>query len=225
MPKIRGFHHVLHTKHGQAIVLEQHELVKACGLEAHSETIHFGYLQPGFVSSRDGISERCHPYEGHTLEVLWQICQSFDGLVWYIHTKGASLSEEKRPSAKAWRRLLEMEVIENWESCVDKFIHKSSHVIDDTKQPATLDCYGAYLPHPNLDTRYFFPGNFWWARSDHIRRLPSPREWAEKLSGRAGENVRYGYEDWVTLSVPGVVAEAAHIWNPDNKPELECPLS
>jgi hypothetical protein len=80
-----------------------------------------------------------------------------------------------------------------------------------------LDCYGAFLPDPP-DDRFYFPGNFWWATSEHIKRLPSPRKWAEELCGRTGENVRYGYEDWITLSAPAdqkIKAGSKFLWTPD----------
>jgi len=182
--------HCYGTEFGFQIQADQRSLIRKVGLGDRSEDIYSWYVEPP-----DGVQ-----FEGRTLEYLWDVCKEFDGLVWYIHTKGASHPQHSQGSQRNFRRLLEGIVIEQWQHCIDVFSLNQD-----------MDCYGAFLP---TDDRYFYPGNFWWARSSHIRRLPNPCEWANKLCGRTGENVRYGYEDWVTLSVPNVKALAYGPWKP-----------
>jgi hypothetical protein len=42
----------------------------------------------------------------------------------------------------------------------------------------------------------FYAGNFWWARSDYIRRLVSPLEWAQQSVARGGCE-RHSAETWI----------------------------
>jgi hypothetical protein len=141
-------------------------------------------------------SDNPQRYEGVTLQKLWEYSFTSESEpICYIHTKGAT--NPNRKGCEDWRHSMEAVVLHRWQDCL--------------KALETCDCYGAHLP---TDDRYFFPGNFWWSNTSHIRTLPSPIEWAEKLCGRKGENVRYGYEDWITLSRPGVVAKAKYEWKP-----------
>ena len=185
---IRGYIHSYRTKRGREITTEQDTALIDSGLFGRSESITQVHIQEPDNKQ----------YEGTTLEALWQTSKTFDGLIWYIHSKGATQPESKKASYNHWRYTMERTIIWNWEKCVAEFATDPS-----------LDCYGAELPD---DDRYFFPGNFWWARSSHITRLPSPIEWAEKLCGRSGTDIRYGYEDWITLSVPNIKARAAGVW-------------
>lgn len=194
---IAGFMHSYTTIFGQYISMEQLKRLRSVDL-----------LKTVRIRCFNSEDEEPQRYEGHTLEILWEYCQGSDGLIWYIHTKGASHPPESQPSQAAFRHALEEVVIDEWQSIIRYF---ETH--------PECDCYGAYLTD---DTRYFFPGNFWWARASHIRRLPNPIEWATKLCGRKGTDVRYGYEDWVTVSslINGfdTVARAKYRWRPDDPP-------
>lgn len=150
-----------------------------------------------------------HLYEGVTLELLWKLCNEIpipdDTPILYLHTKGASHPPESQPSQQAWRNELLRVLLGEKDWCLE--------------QLAGADCVGAFLTD---DTRYFFPGNFWWTTARHIRSLSNPIEWAK--SSRAASilldpsNIRYGYEDWITLSRPNITAVAKYRWRPDDPP-------
>lgn len=196
--KILGFVHIYDTPAGDAILADMLASVKDSGLLTRTTSIEYATAYP---------EDNPQLYEGVTLKRLWSACVDsyWDGLVWYVHTKGASLPDIKQDSARAWRKEMEKVVILQWGHCIRQF-----------KDDLTLDCYGAHLP---VDDRFFFPGNFWWARASHIRSLPNPIDWACGTSGHSqtGDpvNTRYGYEDWITNSKPGTIAKAFDIWNPD----------
>lgn len=137
-------------------------------------------------------------YEGATLEPLhyYASSQKEETFIGYIHTKGASITLNRK-GVEVWRKQMEAIVLHKWLDCV--------------KALSDCDCYGAYLTD---DTRYFFPGNFWWSKASHIKRLPNPRQWAEGLRSKPDDNSRYGYEDWITLSHPGTIAKADKPWRP-----------
>lgn len=209
--KILGFVHVYTTEHGMQIMQELINVLIDSHLRDNTKHTDFVYTHPSDDPQR---------YEGRTLEELWKACCSspWDGLVWYIHTKGASVGPERQDSYRAWRKEMLDTVVLGWRDCVKQF--------DDDP---TLDCYGAHLP---IDDRFFYPGNYWWATAKHIRRLPSPRKWAESefqrgeesrlaagLEPRDPSDVRYRYEDWLTMSIPRdqINAKAAAPWNPDGE--------
>lgn len=79
----------------------------------------------------------------------------------YIHSKGITshLKDDDygQQRYKLWRQFLNWGVIENWEKCIN--------ALD------THDIAGAnYFDYPAKH----YSGNFWWATSDYIRRLPDP---------------------------------------------------
>lgn len=93
-----------------------------------------------------------------TLELLWRTARVMheQANFGYIHTKGA-WSSMKFPSVHGWRHLLEhFNLIQ-----ADRAVKRLDGV-DMT------GCLYSNDPCPH------FSGNFWWARSSYIRRLPNP---------------------------------------------------
>lgn len=181
---LKVYQHILTNEEGRRIANEQDKTLERVGL-----------LSYGVFRGESNLEDIHQLYEGITLQELWTFSSESeeDIPVCYIHTKGATASN--RIGAEKWRHSMEAVVLHKWKQCVEAL--------------EACDCYGAHLP---IDDRYFFPGNFWWSKTSHIKRLPSPIEWAEKLCGRKGVDVRYGYEDWITLSREGVVAKADSEW-------------
>ena len=99
------------------------------------------------------------------MEYLHTFCQSQTETVnvWYIHSKGVSRSDWPIIAAikswthiTAWRKFMEYFLITKYQTCVEKL--------------ETYDTCGANLrTYPQLH----YSGNFWWATSDHIKKLPS----------------------------------------------------
>jgi hypothetical protein len=91
--------------------------------------------------------------------------------IWYIHSKGVS---DKHQNAKNnvtisnWRKNMEAIVIWNWEACLKKLSQEN------------YDTCSIY--YTNVIThKYHFSGNFWWAKSSYLVKLPplqliSPRD-------------------------------------------------
>jgi len=103
-------------------------------------------------------------------------------LVLYHHTKGVSTPHQ----ADRWRERMERYMIWNWKDCVDLLLHQG------------FDAVGCHWltpeANPGAIASPFFGGNFWWAKSDYIARLPA-------LPTDTWEN-RYEAESWIGRGTP-----------------------
>jgi hypothetical protein len=100
-------------------------------------------------------------YEELTLNCLRNYAQDAVSKVLYMHTKGASYPH---PINDAWRRNMTKLAAGQWERCVallDEYDVVGSYWLTPEK-------WGVKLigPWP------IFGGNFWWATTTHLRRLP-----------------------------------------------------
>ena len=93
-------------------------------------------------------------YEFPTLGLLQDACQTWDGPVYYLHTKGVSHSPYNQ-YPRYWRQLMLDHIVTNHELCLAEL--------------ANADTVGANW------AGQFYSGNFWWAQPSHIRRLPDIR--------------------------------------------------
>lgn len=111
----------------------------------------------------------------------------------YIHLKGVTRPDD--PNIRDWRDFLNWSVIERWSDCV--------------KALEDHDVAG-----PNWETAPWphFSGNFWWARSDYIKRLPVLQHPVDAMnSGKTMFQTHYAggapywrfdYEAWVGSGDP-----------------------
>ena len=120
-------------------------------------------------------------FEFPALGLLQDACRVWTGDVFYLHTKGASRPRGDR-YASAWRRLMVDYVVMEHELC-----------------RATL------TTHDGVGTNWrgnHFSGNFWWARAEHIRKLPDIRGLRTApvpLTADPGWNVRLQCEFWLAM--------------------------
>ena len=180
--KIVGFWHIGAVGDWARIAAEQYATLKASGLYDASDKIVVG-----FIGGRGKEAELPVPlleddkfdvfttaavedYEFPTLARAWTEARERADpfLCFYMHTKGASLVETPHQrNADAWRRYMEHFTVENWEDCV-----------------ATLGTYetcGVEL----LCEESHYSGNFWWATSDYLRKLPDAHQyWKENADDR-----------------------------------------
>lgn len=143
------------------------------------------------------IAEAESGWEQVTLTRLHEDCQTFDGAVFYGHTKGAW---SQSSLADAWRVSMTHYTVTRWMDCVDAL----------TRVQAAGPYWLTSKEPEHKDHRYFFAGNFWWARADYLRTLPKPmtatRYQAEGWIGLAGPtvlNMREGYSYWGNFWQPG----------------------
>jgi len=140
-----------------------------------------------------------------------------DELICYIHTKGItrtvkynSLDIESIKRYYYWRQYLNWGVLSNWRACTHKLQYENFDVagINYTDSPS---------PH--------FSGNFWWARTDYLKKLPNPArtDWWHQLQQNSTnmwlKNIasdRYRDEQWVCFLKDAKIYNVANLLHFDN---------
>jgi hypothetical protein len=148
------------------------------------------YLPPGRVH------EWQRGFEQRTLAVLHDDVQDgLDGYVMYAHSKGAGYPV---PWSAAWRRCMTKHVVVRAADCV-----RHLNAGADVAGPHWLDPRDyprAGIPWPH------FAGNFWWATTEHIRKLGP-------LNGGDLEFLRrFDAESWLGTVRPERVADLVKGW-------------
>lgn len=192
MRPIYGFMHVAQMNHWKEVIWEQAGKIMRHGLLAATKKIYVGVLGEvvdlslpvEFMAKVEVIrlGPKFDLFEFPTLQKLYEVALAVDCDVWYVHTKGVSnLGNDQKDN---WRRFMEYFVLEHWDYC------------------------RSFLPEKDVagilwafrDQRWIFAGNFWWATSEYVRKLPSV------LSLNVQD--RFSAEDWIGLAGPRVgVAE------------------
>ena len=105
--------------------------------------------------------------ENITMRKIWNNSQNEDMKILYLHSKGITstlkhleMTEWGASTFKTyyyWRQFLNWGVIENWRKCYEALR------INDI---AGVNYYNEPSKH--------FSGNYWWANSSYIKRLPDP---------------------------------------------------
>jgi len=126
-------------------------------------------------------SEDLLQYEYPALQLLQAACRDFDGAVYYLHTKGVSHARTD-PYQRYWRALM---------------LH---HVIDGHEE-----CLAALETHACAGTGWkghHYSGNFWWTKSEHIRKLPDLaglRSAPRRVGWNPADDVRLQCEYWIGM--------------------------
>lgn len=134
-------------------------------------------------------------WEISTLATLKDDCDNLqeECYIGYIHHKGIThYGRPSEPFTIEWRQMLEYFIIEKWKYATDLL---------DTYEIAGVNWTEFPWPH--------FSGNFWWARSSYIKKLPKlrrPREigYDKSQFGDYTQNWPYQYdaEVWSAMSSP-----------------------
>ena len=126
------------------------------------------------------VADSATGWEQVTLAGLHKFCQDDDGFVFYGHTKGSWSSD---PIAHPWRVTMIRDTVTAWRDCVDAL--------------GLVQAAGSYWLRSDMpehhDHKFFFAGNYWWARSDYVRTLEP-----------VGVETRFQAEGWIGLGEPSV---------------------
>lgn len=216
---VRGFLHVCCLGEYREVTWEIMHAILESGLYDRSVAIELSVL--GTEAEQQVVETLIRPferfriayrssdvldYEFPTLGLLQDACLTWNGPVYYVHTKGVSVRGRSAGAgpmkaleyvelladvqfARYWRRLMLDEVITNHQRCLAEL------TVADTV--GTL-----WKPRRNDIHPGHYSGNFWWARPSHIRRLPdirglqrSPRPFVD-----APINARIQCEFWLTMA-------------------------
>jgi hypothetical protein len=125
------------------------------------------------LDTKNKINIIVHPYndgEKNTIILLQEICKSYENaFVLYYHAKGVTSivhCDRVRRNIKSWREMLNYFNIEKWESCI---LALNNHDIYGVMR-------GQFSFPDTSELKTIYPGNFWWARSSHINKLPNVKQ-------------------------------------------------
>jgi len=182
--KIIGAFHIALFPGWEEIAFSQFHRLRSTGLLDRTELIFVGVVGEGTFPDRDVVTllrgkarisrhGRLNLFEFPTLQTLQKHAQNDQFRAWYIHTKGAS-----KPNSGALRLRLQMEsiVVDNHRACSELLSR-----FDICGSRWKTDAFGEHKPH--------FSGNFWWAHSEYLARLPP-------LAVYENQN-RYEAEFWI----------------------------
>jgi len=149
---------------------------------------HYPFVE--ILDLRD-LSIQPNVFEGQTLKEVYSHSIKNDGYVLYIHNKGVTenfyntwgvFGEDHK-----WRRYMQKHCISRWEECVAK--------LDEG-----YDCVGANY----YKDFYPFAGNFWWATTEHIKKLGDPLDADKYYNNNSPTNYRYAFELWIGTKEPKI---------------------
>lgn len=148
--------------------------------EKVQEYIHDRYPFIQIVSIRDNA--RPNIYEGLTLHELHKIALKEDANILYFNNKGAVSNSS---SVGCWRQILNHFCITEWEKRIKELEENDVVGLADAKTE-----------------NFTMSGNFWWSKSEYIRKLPQPLN-TEYLSETNfhmfGPSYRYAFEKWIMI--------------------------
>lgn len=126
----------------------------------------------------DIVAEANTGWEQVTIEKMHFYAQFSDDAILYAHTKGAYSNDAL---AKAWRESMTEDTVVRWREAVTAL--------------EKYDVAGPYwLKSDQPEHRehgFFFAGNFWWANSDYLAKLPPVKT-----------EHRFQAEGWIGLGDP-----------------------
>jgi hypothetical protein len=162
---IYGFIHIMAVNDYQDIVNSFVKDIMNSGLYDKCKEIQLGVLGEFDENYFSSLPEKFKvkyksnnvlEYEFPTLNLLYQKCLLEDCKVFYIHTKGVSVEEKGyRERCNLWREYMKYFIIEKYIYCV-KYLEEYDAV------GCELECW---------PTNCHFAGNFWWSKSEHIKKL------------------------------------------------------
>lgn len=126
--------------------------------------------------------------------------------VLYFHAKGCTHSPGQVADSRAlWRDCMMRNLVGRWQRCVSDlysgFESVGCHWMEPPATPAS---------------QFIWAGNFWWAKSDFLRTLPSITKRARIIeSGIGAAESRYEAEVWLGNGPrPPIVKDYHPNWNP-----------
>jgi hypothetical protein len=122
-----------------------------------------------------------------------------DDYIGYAHLKGLSRPDPTDKMASDWRHMLSYFIIEKWKDNID--------LLSQGYETSSINWTDAPWPH--------YSGNFWWARSNYIRRLSKIQDPSTIAFGSVSRylpqlppvvldsgNYRYEHEAWIGSNKP-----------------------
>ena len=189
------FIHICCTPKGLEVIEKQINLIKKTGLYGELTKIYIGALgdyrklQTSSIYRNNNkleivyFSKNILEMEFPTLSKIKDFCDcnKENYKVLYIHTKGV-----RRPNSQYiedWRNYMEYFLIEKYKTCLKDL---------DTFNTAGVNYHKKPWNH--------YSGNFWWANSNHIKKLIHPNK-LPRTGNKYTEGGRWNAEKWLLTFV------------------------
>lgn len=182
--RVKLFIHVAVMNNWEAILTELMEDIRISKMPYPVQVVSVGGTLPakyGAINTKEELTA----YEYPTLIHLYENRQQYD-IVGYCHLKG--VSQPYSMTHVAWRRDLSSFLIHDWQN---RMLHLKSRWTSGPR--ITPGGAGYSTAHVNAHKHY--SGNFWWANTSYLEKLPSPREFQIRCN-----NNRFGAEAWLGQS-------------------------
>ena len=184
-PKLNHFYHIYAGEEWLLTVHQHFVTLNAYGLMDSLENVYVGII--GKEEDRQAVIAHLNSYgnpkivvavqaetgyEGTTLNKLWEFAKNDDGYIFYAHTKGTSRGGLVN---QLWCRSMLFFNAVRWQFAVSELSKEhidgvGCHYLCKEKNPEYFEMFREH--HPN---KYpFFAGNFWWAKSAHVKSLQAP---------------------------------------------------
>lgn len=193
MKSVNVFYHIFSTDGVESIIDDQvDKLMKYKNIFNFFVNIDISncYVLNDYISDKlrlltDNITYTTeNKYELSTLSMMYKHALENGDYYLYIHTKGASRikgnNDYKYENVENWRRIMEHFCIDNSDVCI--------------KELENYDLVGCnYVSSGSISLKVpsHYSGNFWWSKSDFIRKLPN----LEKINN----SDRFLAEFWIGL--------------------------
>lgn len=184
--KLAHYYHVYAADPSWRPIVDEHlDAVSASGLDGIVGPIRLGIVGPpaerrrviAHMAERTRVTVVAEAVRGWEQLTLTRIVETLEGAetVIYAHTKG--VTDPTDEVSVFWRRQMTRVVISEWRARLGEL--------------SGYESAGAFLNDENEDQPpgvAIYGGNFWWARSSLLRRLPPPRM-----------DDRWGAEGWLGM--------------------------
>jgi len=178
MKNVNVFYHIYSIDGVDLIIEEQvDKLIKYKGIFNFFINIDIssGFVIPNYIlekieSLTNNITYTSEKrYEMSTLSMMYKHALENDSYYLYIHTKGSSRIKNVYPepsfpyeNVENWRRIMEHFCIDNSEIC-----------ISELENYDLVGCNYVMTKSISLKVHSHYSGNFWWSKSEFIRKLPN----------------------------------------------------
>ncbi len=196
---IYGFYHIAAINDYEKIVNDQLTSIKKSGLLCKTKTLHITIIggennllivnsfldKLNITNYNIDVVNGLDNFEFPTLEKIYNLSLIEDFYCYYLHTKGVSIDENNytrygnkplqyiKTCVGEWREYMEYFLLEQHEQCMCELKYS--------------DAVGCFISEEPVK---HFTGNFWWSKSEYIKKLNSIED-LNKLD-------RYQAEFWIS---------------------------
>ena len=199
------FIHVCSLHNGVEIFYDQLKAVIESGLYEACKNVIVGVVGPAFPLPTQQLpkivllyqDKNPKHYEVKTINYIQQMAEHLPegSRIMYIHTKGVRKNGDAR-CVQSWRKMMEYWAVQRYDIALQYLTNYDTYGCNILNMCPSRVYQYLYAVNP---THFFhYSGNFWWARREHIMRLPV----IQHSLGKQSVDTRLRAENWVLSAMP-----------------------